>query len=155
MRSDLAYRHTQTYTTLWIILLITSGVSFPILMRNAGQESQLGLLIVALSLGCALLVMGRLVIEVDSQAVRWSFGYLGWPAWHTSFAEIASTEVAKANVVFGSGIKGTPKHRQFNVKISGPALRLHLSDGRSITLGTPEPARLQGFIDTRLSRERR
>jgi hypothetical protein len=50
----------------------------------------------------------------------------------------------------GSGIRGPVQHRLYNVTTGGPALRLHLRDGRTVTLGTPEPARLASFIEPRL-----
>jgi hypothetical protein len=150
-----AYRHAQTYTMLWIILLLSSGLAAQMVALHGKEPAASGLFFIALSLLAGLLLLGRLVITVDEQAVRWSFGYVGWPGWHVPLKDIASTEVAKANVAFGSGIKGSARHRQYNVVSSGPALRLHLMDGRSITLGTPEPARLQGFIEARLDRSLR
>ncbi|MBL8329490.1 MAG: hypothetical protein JNJ71_11595 [Rubrivivax sp.] len=150
MTRHLAYRHTQTYTVLWLILIVAAAVTVPATMGStATPEGLAGVLLVLATFLAGLLLLGRLVIEVDSEAVRWSFGYVGWPAWQEPLKSIVSTELGKANVAFGSGIKGTAKHRQFNVVISGPALRLHLMDGRSVTLGTPEPQRLQGFIEAR------
>jgi hypothetical protein len=149
MSPHLAYRHVQTYTTLWLIDLAVAVITVPTVLASGGPDTQLGLLIVLATVLGLPLILGRLVVELDATHLRWHFGYLGWPAWSQPLAEIAITEVARADVVYGSGIKGTPKNRQFNVTVRGPALRLHLHDGRKVTLGTPEPQRLQGFVDAR------
>lgn len=154
MSSLPAYRSTQTYGMLWIILLLTAGCLLPAVAAAGGRESlaSAGLLAV-LNLG-GLLLLGRLVITVDDQAVRWQFGYVGWPAWHIPLREVAGVEPARTTR-FGSGIKGSGKHRHFSVAMGSPAVRLHLHDGRSITLGTPEPERLKAFIHRRLPGESR
>ena len=71
-----------------------------------------------------------------------------------SRAEVARLEVTRADV-FGSGIKGPARHRRYTVTMGGPALRLHLHDGRSVTLGTPDPQRLASFVQARLPASRR
>jgi hypothetical protein len=155
MSAPAAYRHAQPYTTLWVILVAGFGVGAALSRSADGRDAALGIGLVVLSLLLGLLLLGRLVISVDASAVRWSFGFVGWPAWHVPLNTIVATEVAKADVYFGSGIKGSMKHRQYNVTMNGPALRLHLMDGRKVTLGTPEPERLQAFIEARLDRSLR
>jgi hypothetical protein len=56
----------------------------------------------------------------------------------------------QTSFALGSGIRGPAQHRLYNVTMGGTALRLHLRDGRTVTLGTPEPARLASFIEPRL-----
>jgi hypothetical protein len=155
MSTSAAYRHSQTYVLLWAVLLATGVASGVALALDDDPNARIGAAIVALSLGGSLLCLGRLVIEVYPQQVRWSFGYLGWPCWSEPIERIARVEVARCQVRFGSGIRGTRQHRQYNVEMDGPALRLHLHDGRSVTLGTPEPQRLATFIEARLPRARR
>jgi hypothetical protein len=155
MSSHTVYRHTQPYVMLWVVLLLSCGAGAAISWSAGGPGALQGVAFIVLSLVLGLLLLGRLVISVDNEAVRWHFGFMGWPGWHTPLKDILGTEVAKANVYFGSGIKGSMKHRQYNVVSGGPALRLQLMDGRQVTLGTPEPQRLQGFIEARLDRSMR
>lgn len=146
------YRHRQTYTTLWLIDAVLAAICIPMVMGTEDASARLGMASVLGTLLALPLLLGRLEIRVDAEAVRWHFGYIGWPAWSQPLNGIAVTELGKANAYFGSGIKGGQQHRQYNVTMNGPALRLHLVDGRKITLGTPEPARLQSVIEARLQR---
>ena len=153
MTASPPYRHVQTYWTLWVILLATAGVAAFMLSAEhaAGSGETLGgLLIMAASLGGSLLCLGRLVIEVHADAVRWHFGYVGWPGWSVPLEQVARIEPVRATWAWGSGIRGPSQHRLYNVTMGGPALRLHLRDGRTVTLGTPEPQRLASFIEARL-----
>lgn len=158
MPDSYAYRHVQTYTMLWVILLMTGGFASYIisLEQAAGSgEAIAGVLIMALSLGASLLCLGRLVITVQSHELRWSFGYVGWPGWSVPWEQVTRLEPLRASFAWGSGIRGPAQHRLYNVTMGGPALRLHLLDGRTVTLGTPEPERLASFIQARLPDARR
>jgi hypothetical protein len=149
-----AYRHVQTYWTLWVILVATGGVASLLISLEPGGDALAGTLVMAACLLGSLLCLGRLVIEVHADTLRWSFGYVGWPNWSLPLSEVARLEVTRADV-FGSGIKGPARHRRYTVTMGGPALRLHLHDGRSVTLGTPDPQRLASFVQARLPASRR
>jgi hypothetical protein len=69
--------------------------------------------------------------------------------------DISQIEPVRASFAMGSGIRGPAQHRLYNVTMGGTALKLHLRDGRTVTLGTPEPQRLAGFIAPRLTDKRR
>jgi hypothetical protein len=153
-----AYRHVQTYTTLWVILLATGGLGgwmISVEPATGSGEGLVGLLVMAASLGGSLLCLGRLVITVHAHELRWHFGYVGWPGWSVRWEEITRLEPLRASFAWGSGIRGPARHRHYTVTMAGPALRVHLRDGRTVTLGTPEPERLAGFIRARLPEERR
>ena len=148
-----AYRHVQTYTTLWVILLACAGFGGYMIWLEAttgSGESLLGLLVLVSSVEGGLLLLGRLVITVHTHELRWQFGYVGWPRWSVPLEEIVQLEPVQTSFAMGSGIRGPAQHRLYNVTMGGTALRLHLRDGRSVTLGTPEPARLASFIEPRL-----
>jgi hypothetical protein len=158
MPDSTRYRHVQTYTTLWVILLATGVCAgFMISMEQAAGsgEGLAGLLIMAVSLGGSLLCLGRLVITVHEHELRWHFGYVGWPAWSVPWEQVTRLEPLRASFAWGSGIRGPAQHRQYTVTMGVPALRLHLRDGRTVTLGTPDPERLAGFIQARLPGARR
>jgi hypothetical protein len=148
-----AYRHVQPYTTLWVILLACAGFGgymISLEATNGSSEAMLGLLVLVSSLGGGLLLLGRLVITVHAHELRWHFGYVGWPGWSVPLEEIVQLEPVQTSFALGSGIRGPAQHRLYNVTMGGTALRLHLRDGRTVTLGTPEPARLASFIEPRL-----
>lgn len=148
-----AYRHVQTYRMLWVVLLVTAGFGGVMLAEAPTGRSGAswgGLLLMAASLGGALVCLGRLVIEVHARELRWHFGYIGWPGWSVPLAQVKRTEVIRTRFAWGSGIRGPLAHRLYNVRLGGPALMVHLLDGRSVTLGTPEPQRLQDCIQARL-----
>ncbi len=148
-----AYRHVQTYTMLWVILLTCAGFGGYMIWLEAttsSGESLLGLLVLVSSVEGGLLLLGRLVITVHAHELRWQFGYVGWPRWSAPLEEIVQLEPVQTSFGMGSGIRGPVQHRLYNVTTGGPALRLHLRDGRTVTLGTPEPARLASFIEPRL-----
>jgi hypothetical protein len=147
------YRHVQTYWMLWVILLATGAVAALKLSAEqaVGSADALGgLVLMAASLGGALLCLGRLVIEVRPRELRWHFGYVGWPGWSVSLEQVTRTEVIRTSLAWGSGIRGPQAHRLYNVTLGGPALMVHLLDGRSVTLGTPEPQRLQDILQAGL-----
>lgn len=151
MSDNAVYRHSQTYTALWLILCAVLAVCLPLVLIKGGEDMVEAVLLLVVPLLGSLLLLGRLVVEVRADALHWHFGYVGWPAWTAAFKEIEGIEVAKADLVFGSGIKRRGLHRQYNTVINGPALRIRLKDGRSITLGTPEPQRVLGFLEPRLA----
>jgi len=151
-----AYRHVQTYTVLWIILtlsgLVTLGVAAMVgpAGATAGGLVALPVLPVLPVLMVSLLLLGRLVIELDAQHLRWRFGYIGWPRWQLALVDIRRVERTRAPASAGSGIKGSKDKRLYNVTIGGPAVLLTLHDGRTAMLGTPEPERLAAVIEARL-----
>ncbi|MGA1725554.1 MAG: DnaB-like helicase N-terminal domain-containing protein, partial [Burkholderiaceae bacterium] len=74
------------------------------------------------------------VITVHEHELRWHFGYVGWPGWSVPWEHVIRLEPVRASFAWGSGIRGPAQHRLYNVTMGGPALRLHLRDGRSVTL---------------------
>lgn len=152
MTGPAAYRHVQVYTTLWLVLPMAAVVTLGVALVSGPLDlSNVALLSLPLLLG-ALLLLGRLLIELDGQHLRWQFGYVGWPRWQLALADIRQVERSKAPAMAGSGIKGSRRKRLYNVTIGGPAVLLTLHDGRTVMLGTPEPERLAAFIEARLPR---
>ncbi|MDO9093701.1 MAG: hypothetical protein Q7U99_13810 [Rubrivivax sp.] len=152
MTGPAAYRHVQVYTTLWLVLPMAAVVTLGVALVSGPLDlSNVALLSLPLLLG-ALLLLGRLLIELDGQHLRWQFGYVGWLRWQLALADIRQVERSKAPAMAGSGIKGSRRKRLYNVTIGGPALLLTLHDGRTVMLGTPEPERLAAFIEARLPR---
>jgi hypothetical protein len=93
--------------------------------------------------------LGRLVIELREDRLQWTFGFLGWPRWNLSLQEIELVQCVRTSPWRGAGIKVLGKDKLYSVSIGGTAVRLGLSGGRIVTLGTPEPERLAAFIAAR------
>jgi hypothetical protein len=145
-----SYRHVQPYTMLWVVLPLTGVATGLATWVSPGVPLPLLVAIVGLPVAL-LLVLGRLVIELDAIELRWRFGWLGRPAWRVTLADIAAVEKTRAPARAGSGIRGLGRQRLYNVSIGGPAVGLKLRDGRHILLGTPEPERLAAYIEARRS----
>jgi hypothetical protein len=143
-----SYRHAQPFTVLWVLLPISFAFTlFMAWMSNVMLAVELALL-ACLPL-VLLLGLGRLVIELDGPALRWRFGWLGWPRWQVALADIVAVEKTRAPATAGSGIRVTRQGRLYNVTLGGPAVALTLRDGRRLLLGTPEPEKLAAFIEAR------
>mgnify|MGYP001764350166 CR=1 FL=1 len=96
-----------------------------------------------------LVWLGRMVVELHGDRLRWTFGYVGWPRWELELADIAQLQCVRVSAWRGAGIKGLGKDRLFTVTMGGPAVRLNLRDGRIVTLGSPVSERLAAFIEAR------
>ncbi len=138
-----AYRHVQPFTVLWAVVPSSALLITALALRH-GHDGVIGVLALNWALcAAALALLGRLTIEVRGDALHWTFGYLGWPHWQVGLHEIARTEIGRPSVWRGAGIRGLGNDRLYNAAMGGPALRLTLRNGRRITLGTPEPERLE------------
>jgi hypothetical protein len=149
MTAHASYRHVQPFTMLWLVL---PACAVAVALAAWTSPQARAALAFAIALPCALLILlGRLVIELRGDRLHWHFGFVGWPRWSVALDEIERIELTHARAIQGAGIKGLGRKRLFNVTMGGPALQLALRDGRTILLGTPEPQRLRGFIETRQS----
>ena len=142
-----SYRHVQPFLMLWLALPL--GAAVAALGALVTPQAAIGLGVALAIPALSLLLLGRLVIELDAQRLHWSFGFIGWPRWSLALDDIEHIELTHARAVQGAGIKGTGRQRLFNVTMGGPALQMVLRDGRVIVLGTPEPQRLRAFIEAR------
>lgn len=143
------YRHTQPFVALWVLLPATALAVTAIAWRQR-DAALLGTLLLTWGLCVSmLLVAGRMTIVLRGDALHWSFGYVGWPRWQIGVDEIARTDIGRPSAWRGAGAKGLGNNRLYNVSIGGPALQLTLHDGRRITLGAPEPDRLEAALKLR------
>ena len=152
--SGFVYRHAQPFVALWLGLTLGAIGSTLGIAASDDADATLGIVIALSSFALALLLFGRLVIELHSDRLHWHLGFVGWPRWNVRLSNIAGMERTRAAPWLDAGIRGRTRDRLYNVSIGGTALKLTLTDGRSITLGTPEPDRLAGFLEPRLSRRR-
>lgn len=133
------------------MLLPLTALAVTALALKQGDAAVLGTLAMAWAL-CAvtLVLLGRLSIKVCGDELHWSFGYFGWPRWQIGLGEIARTDIGRPSAWRGAGIKGLGSNRLYNASMGGPALQITLHDGRKITLGTPEPDRLDSALHARM-----
>jgi hypothetical protein len=145
-----SYRRTQAFLALWIMLPLSS-LAITALALNQRDSAVLGVLAMTWCMSAAALaLLGRFAIEVRGNELHWAFGYLGWPRWHIGIGEIARTDVGRPSAWRGAGIKGLGSNRLYTASMGGPALQLTLHDGRKVTLGTPEPDRLDAILRARM-----
>ena len=150
-----AYRLVQTWGSLWAAglgLLALGGVLFGRGEPGGTPGALAGVLVMAVCVVGALLCLGRLVIEVRPGELSWHFGYIGWPAWRQPLAELSGTQDVRTRRIHGSGIRGSLQHRFYTVTPGGRALCLHLRDGRTVTIGAPDPSRLAAAIEAHRER---
>jgi hypothetical protein len=149
VESDVAYRRTQPFTVLWVVLLLAAVVAG--VAAGLSRDPGAGRIIVLVWLcdAAVLLLLGRLVVEVRGRTLHWRFGFLGWPRWQLAVEDIVQMQVTRVSAWRGAGIKGRRRHRLYNTSIGGTALQLTLRDGREIWLGSSEPERLRAFIEAR------
>ena len=144
-----SYRCARTWWILWVAGLGLLGVGLVVLGRGDAQGAAgalPGALVLAACVIGGLLCLGRMVVEVYPGELRWHFGYVGWPAWRLPLAEVAGTQPVRTRFVHGAGIRGSRQHRFYTVTPGGPALCLHLHDGRTVTLGVADPQGLAGAV---------
>lgn len=148
------YRRAQVYTALWWIVPAASLVSLlpPLLAPHDAGMPVATLLLVAGSGLAALLLLGRLVVQLDDQGLSWRYGFLGWPRWRVALGDIAAVEKHRLTGI-SSGIRRTQHGREYTAG-GRHAVRLTLHDGRRIVLGSDDPERLAAMIASRLPASR-
>ena len=146
------YRRAETATFLCLLLSATAGgVLLTHQSLGAPTADLPGVALALVTTLAPLPFLGRMVIELQAQQLRWHWGFLGWPRWQLRLDRIARIERLQRASWLQSGIQFAGRSRVFMPGFGGPALRLHLDDGRFITLGTPEPERLAALIEARLA----
>lgn len=146
-----AYERTQVLWPLWIVLPATALLTWW-LAGSVQSDPGMRWGVAAVALGELLLLAGlsHLRIVVDPTAVRWWYGFFGWPNWTVPLDRIRSVESTRSHWLEGWGIRRTKEGMLYNAGGSG-AVRLTLKDGRRLRLGSDEPERLVAFIQARLS----
>jgi hypothetical protein len=151
--SDPSYRSTQAMTLLWIMLpTATIASATGVFLGTPADLSRVAGMQLAV-FSAILLVLGRLVIELDDEELRWSFGFVGWPRWRLPLRDIASVEVAESTWLEGWGIRRTRQGWLYNAW-GRRCLRLVRHDGKVTRLGCADPERLRAYIEARLPRRR-
>ncbi|MDE2275010.1 MAG: hypothetical protein KGK09_01820 [Burkholderiales bacterium] len=154
--ADITYERRQWLRLLWLALpLAALALAWRHLHATGGLGSpspSRPLLAAALGLGVpglVLLLLGCLTVQVDARALRWHFGFVGWPRWQVALADIAAIELTRTRWYEGTGIHRTREGWLYNAGPGG-AVRIRLKSGRQLRLGSDEPERLAAFVTRRL-----
>lgn len=150
---------TTTYTgreTNWTSVVISGLLLIPLigLATASGSAPSTGVLVVVVALVGLLaevLTASDVRATCGPQGVAVNWGFAGWPR-----ARYALDDIQDASVVaipwwaVSYGFWWTPTRTVCTVR-SGPALRLHLRSGRTVTITVPDPhAALEALHANRL-----
>ena len=144
-----AFAANTTYSgrvTNWPILCLLVGLAVPFLIFGSEGQSLQDLIlpyaIVAAAVAATVLTTSSVRATAGANGVQVRFGPLGWPRFH-----YPSERISRAVVVdiapwsmLGWGIYWSPGRGLLLTLRSGPALRLHLTNGRKVTVSMPDPA---------------
>lgn len=144
------YEHTQWAPTQWVILLpglaVMAGV---ILLVNEPPVTMLMLLVSGVLILTAY-SFRRLLVSDEGNALALHFGPVPLFRKRIQYADIASAERDRTNVIDGWGIHWVPG-RGWTYNLWGfDCVRLTLNSGRTIRVGTDDPEGLTRFLQQRL-----
>ncbi|MEN0067282.1 MAG: hypothetical protein AAGA48_34440 [Myxococcota bacterium] len=137
----LRYARRQWGTILYVIvgLLMTPLVIFQVLEGNWAVAS-----VILATVGLTLLLFGSLLVTVDAEQVRLSFG-VGVIQRRIPLSQVLDSKPVQNRMWWGYGIRLTPHGWMWN--IAGlQAVELTLASGRHFRIGTGEPEALNNAI---------
>lgn len=144
------YEHTQRGTVVQVALLIGAAVCFGLSQLVPAPPFVAPLVLVVVVI-CAYM-FSSLTVQITDRSLHWCFGP-GMFRKEVALAEIKTAEVTRTRLVEGWGIHKTSRGWLYNV--SGfDAVLITLYNGKSILLGTDEPARLRSAILMAIGRGR-
>lgn len=125
-------------TTNWFVLVVAVLLLVPLLVGS--QEGLAVSALFAVAATAALIGTGSSLRTTAGPAgVTVHFGALGWPRFRYSRERIAGAAVVDVPGQWSWGPWWTPTHGLQLTLSQGPALRLTLTNGRKVTIGTPNP----------------
>ncbi len=141
------YQHTQQgYLTL-VVLAFATAVQVGTFAKAVAEHRprrwlQVPPIMLTAGLAC---VLSSLTVEVTRSALIVSFRR-GFLRRTIDLGEIRSVEPTTVSWCWGLGVHLTPKGWLYNVQ-GRHAVRVELTDGRSLAIGTDEPERLAAAIE--------
>jgi hypothetical protein len=147
---DPHYRHTQIG---WAVIIPAIGVAaLTAALLELGHVTLFVPVVMGALLVALLVLFAWLTVTVDDEAVDLRFGLRGFHQ-RTPLSEIAAADAVRNSWLAGWGIRVIPGGRLYNV--SGlDAVRLRLTDGRVVRVGTDEPEVLLAAVKAALARTR-
>jgi len=134
-------------STNWLMIGLSTALLVPLLWMAADMKeswSELGLIIpVAITLVAAvvnLLTATSVRTTAGTNGVTVHFGAVGWPRFRYSLQRIERAEAVTIPLSWWAwGIYWSPRRGLMLTLCTGPALRLTLTNGRKVTISTPQP----------------
>ena len=126
-------------TTNWFVLVLGVLLLVPLLL---GSKEGLGVAVVwAIAIAALLVGTGSsLRTSAGPSGVTVHFGVFGWPRFRYPVGRIAAADVVHVPGQWSWGPWWTPSRGLLLTLSEGPALRLTLTNGRKVTIGTPDPS---------------
>lgn len=144
-------RQRQSFALPALLLVGTAlGSSFGVRV-GFGPVSVPLLLLLGGVTGLLPLLAGPFTVELDGTRLQWRFGLLRWPSWQLPLARIARVEPARSTWSEGCGVHSTAQGMLYTGG-GFDCVRIHTTDGKSLRLGSPDPARLIAYLNARLQR---
>ncbi len=142
---------TTTYSgrsTNWPALVLTVLFAAPLLLLAKSPDDPWWSWAIVFPLGLVTLMVLASVATASSlralagpRGVTVRFGVFGWPRFHYPIERIERAEVVDVPAVFwGCVVYWSPRRGLMLTLRPGPALGLVLTNGRRITVSTPDPA---------------
>ena len=147
------YLHRQT-SLLILFPLAAAGVAMLVAAgcsAAASTEIAAALLIALPIAGLLFVAFGALTISIDATALRWQFGWLGWPRKSIALADITAVEITRTRWCDGWGIRRTRRGWLYNVA-GFDAVLVRRRNGKAFLLGSDEPRRLAAALERALER---
>ena len=146
------YRHTQPATQLLVImglatLFIIGAVLLTRPQAGTSDDVRIILSVVAAILLVTSVAFSTLTVEVTDREVKWRFTLLVRRS--LPLADIATAKPIETTLIDGIGIHWTRGGWLYNVSGRG-AVELRTRDGRTVRIGSPEPAALAAAIERAL-----
>lgn len=133
--------------TNWPMIWVTTALVVPLLAMSGGSGHdwhQPGFLVpVAVIVGVAavnLMTLSSIRTTGGPEGVTVHFGVLGWPRFRYPVARIRSVEATRVtpSAQWAWGISWSPRRGMTLALRNGPAIRLELVNGRTVTVGVPD-----------------
>lgn len=142
-------------STNWTMVALSTALLVPFLAMAKGPDGTwfdaglaLPLLVAIATAAVNLLTATSVRTLCGPNGVTVHFGVFGWPRFRYPLDRIERAEAIDIpRSVWGWGIYWSPRRGLMLTLRTGPALRLRLTNGRRITVSTPQPAAAVDAID--------
>lgn len=150
--SSVTYSNAQWFKALWLIMLLVAPAAFLIVWMSGDAQRTIGLVVLAVVDVSVLVLLGRLVVSIDRDYLRWHFGWLGFPSWQVALAEIVAVEKCKVTGVGGSGVKHSNEGWVYSAD-GADGVRIRLRNGKTFRIGSNDHDRLFSMLANRVGRQ--
>ena len=143
-------------STNWLMICLTIALVLPILPMAAGSKGSwssvdflIPLLVVVSFAAVNLLTATSLRTTAGPNGITVHFGVLGWPRFRYPLHRIQHVEAIEVpRSQWWWGMYWSPRRGLMLTLRTGPALRLRLTNGRKVTISTPQPQAAVLAIDS-------